>query len=391
MNSFLEAAFPQFAVSPATVYILAAAIIGFILMAVLILYRRKPSDSETAMLHLQQQIESIREQMDKSIDRTTNQINIQLEGMSKRVDEAMKANLKALTDSSRTFSDKLQDTTKAVESVKGTIGKLEESVKGSIGKLEESSKRIYEVGKDISGLQDLLKPPKLRGGLGELFLEHLLAQILPKKNYDLQYGFRGGERVDAVIHLGDKMVCIDSKFPLEDFQRITAVQDERERKSCRRRFNSAVKKHIDDISSKYIRADEGTYDFAFMYIPAENVYYETIAKDEELGEEKGLQSYAMEKHVIPVSPNSFFAYLFTVVLGLKGLEIEKNAEEVMARLRTISKELEKFRDDFNTLGTHIKNASGKYDSADKQLSVLDGKLDQISQIEQSGQPTEITD
>ena len=381
MNSFFHSMLSQFAVSGAAVYALAGVVvIGFVIIVVFILSRRKPEETGTPILQLQQQIESIREQMDKSIDRTTNQINVQLEGMNKRVDEAMKANLKALTESSQTFSSRLESTARAVKSVEGYIGKL-----------EESNKRIFEVGRDISGLQELLRAPKLRGGFGELMLERLLAQILPKSHFSMQHGFKSGERVDAVIHLGDRLVCIDSKFPMEDFKRLSAVEDEKERKSLRRKFDSAVKKHIDDIAKKYILTDEGTFNFAFMYIMAENVYYEMIVKDEDAGEEGSLQSYAMAKHVIPVSPNSFFAYLSTVAIGLKGLEIEKNVEEVIARLRGLSTQLGKFQDEFNVLGTHLRNASGKYDSAHTQLTALDTKIDQIARIEKSDQVPEITD
>ena len=381
MNVSFETSLLQLALNDVPLYVLAIVLaVCFIVLAVLIVTRRKPDDTTTSILQIQQQIESIREQMDKSIDRTTNQINVQLDGINKRVDEAMKANLKALTDSSQTFSSRLESTATAVKSVEGYIGKL-----------EESNKRIFDIGKDISGLQELLKSPKLRGGLGELMLERLLAQILPSSYFTLQYTFSGGERVDAVIHIGDRFVCVDSKFPLESFRKMYAADDERTRKSELREFYKSVRKHIDDIARKYIRVDEGSFGFAFMYIPAENVYYETIAKDNELADDKSIQAYAMERHVIPVSPNSFYAYLYTVSLGLKGLEIEKNAEEVIGRLRGLSAQLGRFQEEFGVLGTHIRNAQGKYESADKQLTVLDAKIDQISQIDQPQQLTRISE
>ncbi len=383
----------QFAEVETAFYVLTTTlVIGFALTAFLILSRGKKADTGTSLLQLQQQIESIRRQMDASIDRTTNSINLQLEGMNKRMDETMKSSLEVLTKSNLTFSGQLKTTAETVESVKGSIGKIEESIKGSIDKLEESNKRIFEVGKDIAGLQELLRPPQIRGGLGEYFLARLLEQIMPRKNFETQYTFQTGNRVDAVIRLNDKLICIDSKFPLEDFQRMLDAEGEKEKRSHRRKFQAAVKKHIDDISTKYILPDEGTYEFAFMYIPVENVYYETITRDDESDEGKGVLAYAMTKHVIPVSPNSFYAYLFTVTLGLRGLEIEKNAEQVMARLRGLSTQLGRFQDEFDTLGTHIRNAAGKYDSANRQLTVLDGKITQITEIEKTSQPpAEITD
>ena len=151
----------------------------------------------------------------------------------------------------------------------------------SLGGLEEANRHIYEVGKDIASLQEILRAPKLRGGLGEFFLEDLLAQILPPQHFSTQHAFRSGEKVDAVIKLGASLVPVDAKFPLENFKRI-AGSDERRGKKPRQEaiLRPMCKKHIDAIAGKYILPDEGTYDFALMYIPAENVYYETIIKDE---------------------------------------------------------------------------------------------------------------
>ena len=205
-------------------------------------------------------------------------------------------------------------------------------VSEKLGELSKTSEQIHEVGKNIATLQEILRPPKLRGGLGEQFLGELLSQILPSEFFTLQYTFSSGERVDAVVRLGEKLVPIDSKFPLDNFKRIIECKTDEERKAYQKTFYRDVKKHIDDIASKYILPQEGTYDFALLYIPAENVYYETITKDESFGEEKGILNYALKKKVIPVSPNSFYAYLQVIVLGLKGLQIEKDALKIQALL-----------------------------------------------------------
>lgn len=240
----------------------------------------------------------------------------------------------------------------------------------TLGGLEKATQQMIDVGKTVSSLEDLLRPPKLRGGMGETLLGELLGQILPGA-FELQHRFSNGERVDAVIQLGSAMVPVDAKFPLEAFKRLSAAQDEIEAKKERNAFIRAVKTHIDQIALKYILPNEGTYDFALMYIPAENVYYETILRDEV---DEGLFPYALAKRVIPVSPNSFYAYLQVIVHGLKGLQIEKRAQEIMAHLSRLKGDEERFRDEFNVLGTHIENARKKYEDAQRRLVRLEDRI-----------------
>jgi DNA recombination protein RmuC len=184
--------------------------------------------------------------------------------------------------------------------------------------------------------------------------------------------------VDAVIHIGDNMVPIDAKFPLENFQKFANEENPKEKEDLRKKFVTDVKKHINEISKKYILPDEGTYDFALMYIPAENIYYETILKDENLGEERSIFSTALKKRVIPVSPNSFYAYLQVIVQGLKGLQIEKSAREIFQRLTRLQGDLTRFRKDFQTLGSHLGNARTKFDDAEKRLDRFSDKLEIVS-------------
>jgi DNA recombination protein RmuC len=256
------------------------------------------------------------------------------------------------------------------ERLEGSMGVFGE-VNRSLGKLEEGTKQIEAIGRDIASLQEVLRAPKFRGGLGELMLERLLADILPQQNYKLQYRFQSGEAVDAVIQIGDNMVPIDSKFPLEDFQRVMAAESDRERESLRRQFARTVKKHIDNVT-KYILTDEGTFDFALMYIPAENIYYETILRDG--AEESEVYSYALQKRVIPVSPNSFYAYLQVIILGLKGLHIEHAAGDILRHLQRLQGDLDDFQNDYDTLGGHIHHAASKYDDAGRKLARFEDKL-----------------
>jgi DNA recombination protein RmuC len=247
--------------------------------------------------------------------------------------------------------------------------------------LSEATRKVFDVGKDIASLQEILRSPKLRGGLGELFLGDLLGQILPPAHFSLQHRFRSGEAVDAVIRLGQNLVPVDAKFPLENFRRVIETASEDERRTARRKFIGDVKKHIDAIAGKYILPDEGTFDFALMYIPAENVYYELIIKDEAVDTDKGLLNYSFARRVIPVSPNSFYAYLQTILLGLKGMHIEERAQEILSGLARLSIDFRKFREEFDTVGKHITNTKARYDDADKRLEKLGDKLQSLSGAE----------
>ena len=274
---------------------------------------------------------------------------------------------KSLENTDQTLSQRFETTSRAVSDVQTNLARL-----------EESNKRIFEVGKDISSLQEILRAPKIRGGLGEFLLGDLLSQILPSKHFSLPHAFKSGERVDAVIHLADRLVPVDSKFPLENFRKLLETDSDRDRKVHRRRFISDVKSHINAIAEKYIVPDEGTLPFALMYIPAENVYYETIVKDQDAEDGKSLADYSMQKRVIPVSPNTFYLYLQTIILGLKGLEVEKNAEEIISALGRLRVDFDRFNRDFGLIRTHLRNANVCFDSADKKRERFEDRLKGIA-------------
>ncbi|MDD4980742.1 MAG: DNA recombination protein RmuC [Candidatus Omnitrophica bacterium] len=244
------------------------------------------------------------------------------------------------------------------------------NVKEQLGKLEKTNQQIVEISKDISSLQELLRAPKFRGSMGEALLENLLAQVLPKGHYQMQYRFKSGDAVDAVIRLGERLVPVDAKFSLENFQKMLDTQDEQEKNAYRRKFIQDVKNRVEEISAKYILPQENTYDFALMYIPAENVYYEVIIKED-------IFSYSMSKKVIPVSPNTFYAYLQVICLGLKGLKIEENAKNILKNLSMLSIEINKFKEDFDILGKHISGASAKYEDTQKKLDRFSDRLSNI--------------
>jgi len=277
-------------------------------------------------------------------------------------------------------TQQIQNNTGQVGQRLDTAAKVIQEVQGKLGELGKATQEIKELGQSVSKLEEMLRAPKLRGGLGELLLEDLLKQVLPANAYGIQYTFRNGQTVDAIIRTAGGIVPVDSKFPLENFRKMIDAKTEQEKKVATRQFRNDVKKHIDAIAEKYILPDEGTFDFALMYIPAENIYYETIIRDEEFDNEEGLYSYATKRHVVPVSPNGFYAQLRVIALGLKGLQVEQSARYIVQTLERLSTELQKFMDTFDTLGTHLTNAKNNYDKADKQLSSLSEKFKSVQML-----------
>ncbi|MDD5196538.1 MAG: DNA recombination protein RmuC [Candidatus Omnitrophota bacterium] len=275
------------------------------------------------------------------------------------------------------MNQSLQEANKIIGANLGNATSVFGNVKEQLGRLQETNKQIVDISKDISSLQELLRAPKFRGAMGEMLLANLLSQVLPKDHYVTQYRFKSGEAVDAVIKLGERLVPVDAKFSLENFQKMLEAQDEQLKNSLRKKFIQDVKNRIDEVSSKYILPQENTYDFALMYIPAENVYYEVIIKED-------IFSYSMSKKVIPVSPNTFYAYLEVICLGLKGLKVEENAKNILKSLSALGIEIDRFKEEFNVLGSHLNNASTKYTDSQKRLEKVSDKLINIQDTKQIG-------
>ncbi len=306
--------------------------------------RREIAGQATGIGLLQQQLEAIRAAQDKTSE------NLQ----------------KSLQTGQNTLSQNIQ-------SSQQVLGRLN----SQIGELQGTNKQMLLLGTEVRRLQDILSSPKLRGQMGEWSLKGLLEKILPKDSYELQYAFRDGKIVDALVKMKDYSVPIDAKFPLPGFEKIVKAESDDEKSKLRRQFHRDVITHIDKIASSYIRPAEGTLDFAIMYIPAENVYYETIVKY--AGDAKDILQYSQDKKVIPVSPNLLYAYLMTVVMGLHGLQIEKQAAEIRQNLKKLNASFADFGSSWEILGRHLRNAYGQYDEGQKKLDRFGMQLTQIQE------------
>ncbi len=265
---------------------------------------------------------------------------------------------------------------KAIERTKEdqSLLMLNQNIQGIHERLEQTAKelgRMGEIGHQMQSLQDFLKSPKLRGNIGEQVLKDLLEQCFSRRHFKLQYRFKSGERVDAILKTREGIIPIDAKFPMENFQKLVAAKNEEEGRVATKLFIRDVKKHIDDISRKYILPQEGTVDFAVMYIPSEAIYYEILRVSE------ALDIWAREKMVYFVSPNSFYYFLRIVMIGMRGHEIQENAKQVLKILLAVRKDAEKFGRVLEIATSHINNAKNAIDRANNEYAKLTGKVDQI--------------
>lgn len=241
-------------------------------------------------------------------------------------------------------------------------------IQKQLGEVQQAGFQMHET---ATKLENILGGTKTRGTFGETTLERLLEDCLPPSQYSKQYRFRSGEAADAVIHLRDrKIMAIDSKFPLDAFQQIEAEGDE-----ARKRFVSSVKLHADSIAKKYIVPDEDTLDLALMFVPSEAVYYELLRSSD--GRGLPADAYCRSRKIIPVSPNTLYAHLSVIAMGLRGMQIEENAKRLAANLAGMRKQLDTFGEQFERLGTHLKNAQQSYLEADKRFDKASNTLDSL--------------
>lgn len=272
-----------------------------------------------------------------------------------------------------TLDSKLGESTKAIQTQFGESAKIIRDVTERLTKLDETNKQVLNFSDQLSNLQDILKNPKQRGVLGEYFLEETLKNVLPPNSYQMQYKFEDGEIVDAVVFVKEKIIPVDSKFSLENYERILGERNSEEREKLEKVFKQDLKNRIDE-TAKYVRPSENTMDFAFMFIPSEAIYYDLLVN--KIGAVKiatrDLIEYAFkEKHVIIVSPTSFLAYLQTVLQGLRALQIEESAKEIRKRVEDLGRHLKTYDDFLNRLGNNLSTTVNTYNSAKKEFKKID--------------------
>lgn len=238
-----------------------------------------------------------------------------------------------------------------------------------IGDLKKNLGEMSEVGKGIRSLQDFLQSPKLRGNIGEQVLQDMIGQTFPKNSFHLQHSFKSGMKVDAVLKTDAGLLCIDSKFPMENFTAMHKGETEADRTHAKREFLADIKKHVNDISKKYILPEEGTMDFALMYIPSESVYYEIANMNE-------LMEFARRSRVYPVSPNTLYAHLQVLLLSFQGKDLEQKSKQVFQLLRAIQKDYGKVEENLGVLGRHVNNAYNSMSSVSSTFGLLGQKLSQ---------------
>ncbi|OIO47943.1 MAG: hypothetical protein AUJ32_01790 [Parcubacteria group bacterium CG1_02_40_82] len=280
----------------------------------------------------------------------------------------------------QTLDAKMGDSTKMLQQQFSQSAKIIKDVTERLTKLDETNRQVVDFADQLQNLQDILKNPKQRGVLGEYYLETVLKNVLPPKSFQMQYKFKNGEIVDAVVFVKDKIIPIDSKFSLENYNRIVEERDASRKEELEKQFKADLKNRIDE-TSKYIRPNENTMDFAFMFIPAEGVYYDLLIN--QVGAIKvstrDLIEYAFkEKHVIIVSPTSFLAYLQTVLQGLRALQIEESAKEIRKRVEMLGKHLLNFDEYMKKLGSHMSTTVNTYNQAYKELGKVDKDVLKIS-------------
>ena len=285
-----------------------------------------------------------------------------------------------LNQLSQVLDNKLSESAKSMRIQSSQSAKIIRDVTEKLTKLDDTNKQVIGFAEQLQSLENILTNPKQRGVLGEYYLETVLKNVLPPKSYQMQYEFDDGDIVDAVIFIKDKLIPIDSKFSLENYNRLAQEKNQEKRLKLEKQFKIDLKKRIDE-TSKYIKPNKGTMDFAFMFIPAEGVYYDLLVS--QVGAIKiatrDLIEYAFrDRHVIIVSPTSFHAYLQTVLQGLRALQIEESAKEIRKRIEMLAKHLRSYDEYMQKLGNNLGTTVGMYNKAYKEYGKIDKDVVKIT-------------
>lgn len=280
-----------------------------------------------------------------------------LKTMQSSIDSTSTNVVKTLQENTKQLNERLDKAASVIRDVGVEVGEMS------------------EIGRNMKDLQEFLKSPKLRGNIGEQVLKDLISQMFPKNSFNLQYQFKSGERVDAAIKTDAGILPIDSKFPMENFQKMAKSENKEEKDMYEKEFIKDVKKHIDAISKKYILPDEGTMDFALMYVPSESVYYELVNLTD-------LMDYARRARIYIVSPSTLYAHLQTILLSFEGKKIEAHSKEVFRTLRAMQIDYDKVQENMGVLGKHINNASAQFSNVTSQFLTMGQKLSSTKNLEE---------
>lgn len=363
---------------------LVVAVIALLVAAIAVFaaLRRAPADSAPELQALRTELNVMREKTEGSMQSMGSVVAAQIQGVASNVQTALAAVTSdvgnRLDAINRNVADRLGENTQTMsltsQAMNERIAHAQTTFAGlqkQVGEMSEQARQLADMTRSLGNLERILTAPKLLGGFGETQLENLLAEVFAREQYDTQYVFSSGEIADAVLHFPQGRVAIDSKFPVANFRRMVEAAGDDERKTARRKFLKDVKDKVDEIAGKYIRPADGTLPFALMYVPAENVYYEAIIRDDE---GNNIYQYCRERRVVPVSPNSLYAYLQTIVVGLKGMRISARAESILRDIDTLRIDLEKLGEVQDKVGQHLKNASDRFEDSLRILHRLEDRV-----------------
>jgi len=297
-----------------------------------------------------------------------------LKSMQTSLDNTTKTLHNAMSSGNKNLNDTLQKSSEELNKRLDGAARL-------MAQIQKDAGRFAELSSSMKNLQDYLRSPKLRGNIGEQVLKDLIGQMFPKNSFHLQYTFKTGDKVDAAIKTDGGILPIDSKFPAENFQKMMAAENEGERNKFRKDFETDVKKHIADISKKYILPEEGTMDFALMYIPSEPIYYEVVNSTE-------LTEYARKARVYPVSPNTLYAHLQVILLSFQGKEIEQRSRHLFTLMRAIQKDYGKLGETLSVLNKHVTNSYNQMSNVNTEFTQMGQKLASTQTLQLEGDKKE---
>lgn len=295
------------------------------------------------------------------------------EELVKKVDESSTSQI---TELRHELNERLKENRESFERTTQNMHRKFSDFEIGVTKMDEALKQLDDSVKEVSSFQQIFRTPKLRGRWGELSLEHILSQYFPRDMFKLQYSFKSGEAVDAILKLPNgKLLPIDSKFPQEHFENMIESDNENEREIAKKLFATEVKKEIDDIAKKYILPSEETMNVACMYIPAEAVYFEVISSLSEV------LDYAHTKRVFLTSPNTFHLMLQVVQQWAHDIQIGRKTKDIIQRMNRIVNDSKKLNESFNKLGKHLRDASSSYEESDRRLGFLKEKAEKLMELE----------